>query len=351
MERKLAAILAADVIGFSGLITRDEERTIRRLERLRLEVIDTHVKAHRGRVFKTLGDGVLAEFSSTLEAVKCALGIQRDLAARSSDTDDEPLALRIGISVGDVVLQGEDLLGDAVNVAARLEATCEPGGIAVSSDVMAQIRGKIDLRLEDCGHQRFKDTDALIHVYKTRPADRGPTQAQGLFDFDDEGSKDKAITGGCICGAIRYEINMPALGSGYCHCRICQRFSGSAMSSWTAFPGSAVQFLTGEPRYFATSPIAQRGFCPECGASLTYKLLLPRPSSYLIVFTTSLDAPQDYTPTTHGGVESQLPWIDILDDLPRTRSEDSQSLHQAWSAAGLPDPADWGPGAEPPEKF
>ena len=314
MERKLAAILAADVVGFSGLIAQDEEGTIQRLERLRIEVIDMHVEAHRGRVFKALGDGVLAEFSSTLEAVKCAVSIQRALATRSRDTDDDPLVLRIGISVGDVVLQGDDLLGDGVNVAARLETTAEPGGIAVSGDVMAQTRGKLDLRLEDCGHHRFKETDAPIHVYKTRSADDG--RAQGLFDFDDERSKDKAITGGCICGAIRYEISMPAISTGYCHCRICQRFSGSAMSTWTAFPASAVQFLTGEPRYFASSPIARRGFCPECGASLTYQLVRPQTASYMVVFTTSLDAPQDYSPTAHGGIESQLPWIDILDDLP-----------------------------------
>ncbi len=105
MEHKLAAILAADVVGYSGLIARDEEGTIRRLVRLRAEVIDMHIEAHRGRVFKALGDGVLAEFSSTLEAVKCAVGIQREMALRSSDGDAEPLVLRIGVSIGDVVLQ------------------------------------------------------------------------------------------------------------------------------------------------------------------------------------------------------------------------------------------------------
>jgi len=346
MERKLAAILAADVVGFTGLIARDEEGTIRRLERLRADVIDMQIEAHRGRVFKALGDGVLAEFSSTLEAVRCAIGIQRTMAAQSSDTDDGALVLRIGVSVGDVVLQGADLLGDGVNVAARLESIAEPGGIAVSGEVMSQIRGKVDLQLKDCGHERVKEADAPIHVYKTRSA--GDAGSEGLFDFHDTGRKDEGITGGCLCGAIRYEISMPAISTGYCHCRICQRFTGSTMSIWTAFPESAVQFLTGEPRYFASSPIARRGFCPECGASLTYQLLRPRPAAYLVFHTTSLDAPQDFSPNVHGGVESQLPWIDILDDMPRTKCAESRSLQHAWSSVGLPDPDDWGPGAKPP---
>ena len=221
--------------------------------------------------------------------------------------------------------------------------------VGVHDRVMAQIRGKVDLQLVDCGHQRFKETDAPIHVYKTRAAD--DRSAQGLFDFDDEESKDTAISGGCICGATRYEIGMPAISTGYCHCRICQRFSGSAMSAWTAFPASAVQFLTGEPRYFASSPIARRGYCPECGASLTYQLMRPQPASYIVVFTTSLDAPQDYSPTAHGGIESKLPWLDVLDDLPRTSCAESRSLQKAWASVGLPDPADWGPGAKLPMAF
>ncbi|WP_171135081.1 adenylate/guanylate cyclase domain-containing protein, partial [Ruegeria sp. HKCCD7221] len=153
MERKLAAILATDIVGFAGLVSRDESGTLGKLVRLEREIIGMQVEANRGRVFKSTGDGFLAEFSSVFEAVNCAINIQRACAreARQSNGDD-PLILRVGISLGDVVVHGEDILGDGVNTAARLEAIAEPGGIAISAEVMAQIAGKIDLPLADCGH-------------------------------------------------------------------------------------------------------------------------------------------------------------------------------------------------------
>ena len=349
MERKLAAILSVDLVGFAGRVAVDESGTLARLERLKRDVVDMQVEAHRGRVFKALGDGFLAEFSSTVEAVNCAIGIQRAsaLQARGSD-EEEPLRLRIGVSLGDVVAQGDDLLGHGVNVAARLQAMAEPGGIAVSSDVMAQVRGKVDLPLEDCGHQRLKKSDEPIHVYmtKSRTGDK-----PGLFDFDEAVDADMPITGGCLCGAIRYEIGAPQISAGYCHCRICQKFTGSAMSAWAAFPASAVRFTGAEPKYFASTPIAERGFCPDCGSSLTYRMVRPRPAGYLVVFIASLDAPQNHAPVAHSGVESQMPWIDILDDLPRTRCAESRVLQEAWSSVGLPDPETWGPNAAPPEVF
>lgn len=347
MERKLAAILAADIVGFAGLVSRDESGTLARLERLRLEIIDLQVEAHRGRVFKSLGDGFLAEFSSTVEAVNCAVGIQRAaaLAARKSNEPDS-FVLRVGVSLGDVVVQGEDLLGDGVNTAARLESMAEPGGIAVSGEVMAQVRGKIDLPFEDCGHQRLKDTDAPLHVYKTVSKTGG---ASGFMDFDEDALAATAIRGGCLCGDIRFEINAPPISTGYCHCRICQRFTGSAMSTWTAFPSASVAFAGAEPRYFRSSPIAERGFCPSCGSSLTYRMLKPKPAMFLVFFTSSLDEPQAHAPVAHSGMESRMPWLEILDDLPRTQCADSRSLQAAWSSVGLPDPETWGPLAEVPE--
>jgi len=349
MERKLAAILAIDVVGFAGLVSRDESGTLAKLENLRNNVIGQQVGAHRGRVFKSTGDGFLADFSSTLEAVHCAIGIQKASALEAiQSTDDQSLVLRIGVSLGDVVVQGTDLLGDGVNVAARLEAMAEPRGIAVSSEVMAHIRGKIDLPLEDCGHKRLKDTDSPIHVYMTRSE---PGKIAGFLDFDQSDLQKKLIKGSCLCGAIRYEVNAPPVSTGYCHCRICQKFTGSAMSTWTAFPASAVRFLDEEPRYFASTPIAERGFCPKCGTSLTFKLVRPHEAAFLVVFTSSLDEPQNYAPAIHSGIENQLPWIDILDDLPRTRSAESRVLQEAWSSVGLPDPETWGPAAKPPEVF
>jgi class 3 adenylate cyclase len=181
MERKLAAILAADVVGFAGLVAQDEEGTIARLDRLFDHIVSMQIGAHRGRIFKSLGDGVLAEFSSTVEAVNCAIGIQKALTFDERRSgNNEPLRLRIGVSVGDVVVHGDDLLGDGVNIAARLQATAEPGGIAVSGEAMTQIRGKIDIDLEDCGYQKLKDTDAPVRVYKTGSKKSG---TPGLFDL------------------------------------------------------------------------------------------------------------------------------------------------------------------------
>ncbi len=349
MERKLAAILATDVVGFAGLVSRDESGALAKLVRLEREVIDMQVEANRGRVFKSTGDGFLAEFSSVFEAVNCAIGVQRACAleARQSNNDDS-LILRVGVSLGDVVVHGEDILGEGVNTAARLEAIAEPGGIAVSGEVMAQIVGKVELPLVDCGHKKLKSTDTPIHVYMTQSKSG---EVGGFLDFDEDELTKTLVTGGCICGSVRYEVNAPAISTGYCHCSCCRKFSGSAVNAWTAFPASSVRFLNEEPLYFATTPIALRGFCPKCGASLTYKLVQPKETAYLVLHTSSLDHPENFAPSVHSGMESKLPWFDILDDLPRTRSADSRVLQKAWSSVGLPDPETWGPLAEPPDVF
>ena len=348
MERKLAAILATDVVGFAALVDKDEGGILEQVEQLRQDVIEMLVKANRGRLFKSLGDGYLAEFSSTLEAVKCAIVIQRTMATRKPRSAAAELRLRVGVSVGDVVVKGEDLLGSGVNAAARLEALAEPGGIAISGEVMAQVRGKIDVEFDDVGYKKVKNGDAPLHVYLTR-AKRG--QLGGFMDLNHDDLQKSLITGGCLCGEVRYEITAPALSSGYCHCRICQKFSGSTMSAYTAFPAASVRFTGAEPKYFTSSPIARRGFCAVCGSSLVYHMTRPHEAAHLVIFTTSLDNPQDYAPAAHNGMESRVSWFEILDDLPRTRSEDSRVLQEAWSSAGLPDPATWGSGAKVPDIF
>ena len=131
--RKLAAILAADVVGYSRLTGLDEEGTIKRLRKLRRELINPAVALHRGRVVKTTGDGILIEFPSVVDALRCALDVQRGMDGRNADVPaDQRIEFRVGINVGDVVVEGEDLLGDGVNVAARLEGISEPGGICIS---------------------------------------------------------------------------------------------------------------------------------------------------------------------------------------------------------------------------
>ena len=346
MERKLAAILAADVVGFAGRMSQDEAGTLALIERLNRDVIGMQVQANRGRVFKFMGDGILAEFSSTLEAVNCAFGIQKMMRfLKEQSKEEENFHLRIGVSLGDVVVRDNDLLGDGVNIAARLETLAEPGGVAVSAEVMSQIRGKTDLPLQDAGHQRVKNTDALIHVYMTRA--RKNTQDAGIFDFDVSTDPTPEISGGCICGAIRYQALMPPISKGYCHCRCCQKFTGSVMSVWAAFPAAAVQFTGNEPTYFPSSPIAERGFCPTCGSSLTYRLKRPKPAGYLVIMSGTLDHLEDYAPLAHSGVESQAPWLEILDELPRTACAEPRVLQEAWRSVGLPEPGTWGPMACP----
>ncbi|MFC3615557.1 GFA family protein [Lutimaribacter marinistellae] len=349
MERKLAAILAADVVGFAGLVAQEETATLERVERLRHDVIGMQVGAHRGRVFKAMGDGFLAEFSSTLEAVRCAVAIQRTLALQSARGAEPQLRVRIGVSLDDVVVQGDDLLGTGVANAVRLQSMADPGGLALSAEVMSHVRGRMDLEMVDCGHKKVKETDAPLHVYKSGRSE-GAASA-GLFDFDPGALKALVVTGGCLCGKIRYEIDMPAISSGYCHCRFCQRFTGSAMSVWTAFPSAGLHLVKGEPRFFASSPIAERGFCPDCGAALFYRLVRPQPAAYVVVFKGSLDAPEQNAPSAHSGVESRMPWLEILDDLPRTTCAESRVLQEAWGSVGLKDPQEWGPGVKPSAPF
>ena len=138
--RRLAAILAADVAGYSRLIGIDEEGTLNRLRAIRAEVIDPKISEHRGRIVKTTGDGLLVEFASVVDALRCATEWQRGMAERKAGTSDDRIEFRIGINVGDVVVEDDDIFGDGVNVAARLEGLAEPGGICVSARVQEGCR-------------------------------------------------------------------------------------------------------------------------------------------------------------------------------------------------------------------
>jgi class 3 adenylate cyclase len=162
--RRLAAILAADVVGFSALMERDEENTVRRIQALRTGVIDPLLTEHRGRLVKVTGDGILVEFASPLSAVLFAMKLQKSL-------NDDPggLRLRIGINLGDIIVEEDgDVYGEGVNVAARLEALCEPGGILVSSKIHSEVFGKIPALFEDQGEKHVKNISKLIHVFAVR---------------------------------------------------------------------------------------------------------------------------------------------------------------------------------------
>jgi TolB-like protein len=169
--RRLAAILAADVAGYSRLIGADEEGTLNRLRSIRAEIIDPTIIEHRGRIVKTTGDGLLVEFSSVVDALRCATEWQRGMDERSAtESGDDRIEFRIGVHQGDIVVEQDDILGDGVNVAARLEGLAESGGICVSARVQEDVAGRLDLTFEDIGEQNLKNIARPVHVYRVRPA-------------------------------------------------------------------------------------------------------------------------------------------------------------------------------------
>jgi class 3 adenylate cyclase len=168
-ERRLAAILAADVVGYSRLMGADEVGTLRALKALHADLLEPMIEGHRGRVVKTAGDGLLAEFASIVDAVACAAGVQREMAGQAASGGSPRLTLRIGLNLGDVIIDGEDIFGDGVNVAARLEAICEPGGLAMSRAAHDQVRDKLDLPFVDRGEQQVKNIARPVQVFGIGP--------------------------------------------------------------------------------------------------------------------------------------------------------------------------------------
>jgi class 3 adenylate cyclase len=167
--RRLTTILAADVVGYSRLMAADEEATLSRLKAYRT-VIDGLIARHEGRIFNTAGDAVFAEFASAVEAVRCAVSIQEDLAARNTQLrEEQQMWFRIGINVGDVMIDGQDLFGDGVNIAARLEGLAEKGGICISGGTFEQVKNKLSLAFKDIGPQSVKNIPDAISAYRIVP--------------------------------------------------------------------------------------------------------------------------------------------------------------------------------------
>jgi adenylate cyclase len=158
VERRLAAVLAADIAGYSRLMGRDEERTVAELKGLRKTLIDPGIAAHRGRIVKTTGDGMLVEFASAVDAARCAVEVQRAMAEHNTDVlPEQRIEFRIGIHVGDIIIDDDDIFGDGVNIAARLEGIAKPGGVCLSDDAHRQVRGKVDIAFDDIGEQALKN--------------------------------------------------------------------------------------------------------------------------------------------------------------------------------------------------
>src|SRR6476660_8877065 len=183
VERRLAAILAADVAGSCRLIGIDEEGTLARLKALRRTIFDPKIAEHHGHVVKNTGDGAIAEFASVVDAVRCADEIQRGMAEQNINVpQDKRIELRIGIHVGDIIIEENDIFGDGVNIAVRLEGIAEPGGICISDDAHRQVRGKVESTLEDLGSQSLKNIAEPMRVWRVRigpsslPATKPPTE-------------------------------------------------------------------------------------------------------------------------------------------------------------------------------
>src|ERR1700758_135114 len=170
INRKLAAILVADVVGYSRLMGADEDGTLAALKKFRKTIFDPAVAAHNGRIVKLIGDGTIVEFGSVVDAVNCGLLVQRSGAALPDANPRQPtIVLRIGINLGDVIIENDDLYGDGVNIAARLEPLAEPGGICVSSIVHESVGNRIHVRFQDGGDISVKNIDRPIRVWKWHP--------------------------------------------------------------------------------------------------------------------------------------------------------------------------------------
>ena len=188
VQRRIAAILAADVVGYSRLMGKDEETTLATLKAHR-EVIDGLIASHAGRIFGSAGDSVIAEFASPVEAVRCATEIQLEIGKRNADVDEATrMRLRIGINLGDVVVDGDNLMGDGVNVAARLEALSPPGGICISEAIHAQVRDRLSLDFLDLGEHKVKNIARSVRAYRVPLASedqvKSPFRGLDVFDFD-----------------------------------------------------------------------------------------------------------------------------------------------------------------------
>ena len=167
VDRRLAAIFAGDIAAYSRLMGADEEGTLRQLKSHRKELVNPKITEHHGRIVKTTGDGMLVEFVSVVDAVRCAVDIQRGMAERNANVPpDKRIQFRIGINVGDIISDDSDIYGDGVNVAARLEALAEPGGICVARNVHDQVRDKLSFSFEDMGEQSVKNIARPVRAYR-----------------------------------------------------------------------------------------------------------------------------------------------------------------------------------------
>ena len=205
--RRLAAILAADVAGYSRLMGADEEGTLERLKSLRRELLDPKITEHHGRIVKTTGDGLLVEFASVVDAVRCAVEVQQAMPERDTGVAaDSRIELRIGINLGDVIVEGDDLYGDGVNIAARIEALADAGGVFVSNTVHDHVRDRLPFVFEDLGEQQVKNIARPVRVYRVRPPGPHPNPP---LPGRDPGIPGEGSAPGARVGAAEPPLSLP----------------------------------------------------------------------------------------------------------------------------------------------
>jgi TolB-like protein/class 3 adenylate cyclase/Tfp pilus assembly protein PilF len=193
IERRLAAVLAADVAGYSRLMGADEIGTLAALKALRRKIFDPAISEHHGRIVKTTGDGILVEFASAVDAVNCAMGVQERMAKPNKNTTSQ-IIFRIGINVGDIIIDGDDIIGDGVNIAARIENECEPGSVCLSGSAFEQVRGKTNFVFDDLGERALKNIERPVRLYAARTAKapsssaKATTEVQKLLSLPDKPS-------------------------------------------------------------------------------------------------------------------------------------------------------------------
>jgi adenylate cyclase len=189
LQRRLAAIMSADVVGYARLMGMDEAGTLSRLNVLRRELIDPVIAGHSGRIVKLMGDGALVEFASAVDAVACAIEIQRQLREHDGGGSKvDSIRFRIGINVGDIIIEGDDLLGDGVNIAARIEGVAEPGGISISEDVWRQVQGKVAANFVDAGEQSLKNIARPVRIYRVELSKQSAAPAGSILPLPDKPS-------------------------------------------------------------------------------------------------------------------------------------------------------------------
>ncbi len=212
MKRQLAAILYADVAGYSRLTGVDEEQTHQQLD-AGLNLLANVIAAHGGHKVHEAGDAILAEFESVTAAVNSAVEFQRQMFSRNAElVEDQRLEFRVGVNLGEIIHDRDDIYGDGVNLAARIQELAEPGSVCISAAVNEQVRGKVDQTFDDLGYHKVKNIAQSVHVYRARILDMpSGVENQPLFSFDSATiDRSSLITGRCMCGDVRYEISQPA---------------------------------------------------------------------------------------------------------------------------------------------